>query len=394
MAEIRLAGTKTPLFTLPDLELDEFVPVVQVDPANFKSDQLVTALKGPKVELSPLIDESLRTVEMDILVAIPGKMLVTCKVAKGRKGTLDDDGIISPRIVGKVQGVTVQAMNAGRARYGEAFQFTLDIVGSAERSLQIDLIANDDAQDANSGEFKDVLCGRIEVRTWPDVFSEADANRLIEEMEYIAPFDSAGVPAEYAINYCMHAAERGISKLLENKIDFYSVDRGHKRENGISLENMRAGLRGDNFLRSGFVKTKIEADDFVVNKKILAATKNEMDYRANKYDVVKLPMASPLARELRKSFEDKPGYHVYYVSVSDDYHTLLLVVDTHNSSKRIYAFYDQGGLTSSRGPLVDIETGLERQTSWSFLHFYKKNGFNLDLRCGTMARIWKIQRKF
>ncbi len=45
-------------------------------------------------------------------------MVVTCTVAKGRKGTLDDDGIITPRLVGKVQGVTVEAMNSGKARYG------------------------------------------------------------------------------------------------------------------------------------------------------------------------------------------------------------------------------------------------------------------------------------
>ncbi len=62
MAEIRLAGAKTSLFTLPDLEIDEFVPVVQFDSANSKSDALVTNLKGLKVELYPVIDEPLRTI--------------------------------------------------------------------------------------------------------------------------------------------------------------------------------------------------------------------------------------------------------------------------------------------------------------------------------------------
>lgn len=393
MPEIRLAGLKKALFTLRDLEIDEFVPVVKIDSANFNSDKLAALLKGDKIELAAQIDASMRRVEMDFVVAVPGEMVVTCMVAKGRKASLDDDGIITPRLVGKVPGVTVKALEEGKARYGQPYRFSVKIEGSAERTFQVELFANDDAQDANSGEFKDVFCGRIEVRTWPDVFSKADADRLTEEMEFIAPFNDAGRPAEYAISYCMHAAERGISRLLENKVDFYSVDRTHKRENEIALAGERAGLRGDYFMKSGFVKTKIESDDFIVDMKIVTATKTEADYKANCYYAVSLPPGTILARKLRETFEVKPGFHVYYLSVSDDYHTLVLIINNHDLSRKRYEIYDQDGLTSSHGPLLDLESGLERQTSWSFLHFYKEKGFSPKKICSTKIRLWKIQRK-
>lgn len=392
MPEIRLAGSKTRLFPLPDLEIDEFVPVVKIDSANFNSDKLAALLKGDKVDLSSHIDEPLRTIEMDIVVAVPGEIVVTCTVAKGRKASLDDDGIITPRLVAKVPGVTVKVIEEGKARYGQAYQFIVVIEGNAERTFQVDLFANDDAEDANSGEFKDVLCGRIEVRTWPDVFSKADADRLIEEMNFIGVFAPTHTPGEYAGMYCMKAADRGLSALLGNTKDFYSVDRNHMRLNEIDHGTKGALNRGDDFQRLGFVHSNFESDEYVLNEALVKATVDETTCKENAYLAVTLPIGAAIGNQIRESCRRKSGFHIYYLSVTDDFHTLILVVDNRHDGKKSYKIYDQEGLSSSRGNLVDIETGLERQTSWTFMSSYLARKFNFQLRSKTISRLWKIQR--
>lgn len=393
MPEIRLAGSKSSLFTLPLLELDEFVPVVKVDVANFKSAKKATHFPGPKVELSHYIDEAKRMVEIDIVVATPGKMLVTCMIEKGRGGTLDFDGVVTPKLAGPTRGVSVEALDKGRAAYGNPYQFSVEIVGNSERAFQIDLYANDDPDDIDSGELKDVHCGRIEVRSWPDVFSEFDASRLVSEIHHIKPFADAESPDEYSGNYCLHAADRGLSKLLENTVDFYAVDGMHNKLNRIGFAGKGAKDRGAFFQGKGFVHTAITFSDYHIDHALRKATKSRSDYDANLFSVVTLARGSALSKEIYKTLDGKPGFHVFYISISDDFHTLLLLIDTRRPGAESYAIYDQHGLTSSAGMLAEIEAGFARQTSWTFLNSYMNDGFDPGKYCKVTSRLWKIQRK-
>lgn len=394
MPEIRPTGSNTSLFTWPLLELDEFVPVVKVDPVHFNSARKAAHFQGAKVDLSPIIDQDKRTITMDVIVASPGNMLVTCTVVKARGSTLDDDGVVTPKLAGKAKGVTVQAMDRGKAAYGDPYQFSVEIKGVEDRTFRIDLFANDDVDDTDAGEFKDVHCGRVEVRTWQDVFSEFEANRLVAEINHLKPKVEKDPPdAEYAGNYCMCAAERGLSKLLENTTEFYAVDASDVRLNEVSHSGKSAKNQGEKFKQKGFVKSTIVFKDYVIDHTLRKATTDETTYQANKYSVISLPKGSALDRDIRKTLDGKPGFHVFYISVSDEFHTLLLVIDNRTAGREYYAIYDQHGLTSSHGALADIEAGFARQTSWTFLNYYRNKGFKPDVYCGVTTRLWKIQRK-
>jgi len=102
---------------------------------------------------------------------------------------------------------------------------------------------------------------------------------------------------------------------------------------------------------------------------------------------------SALLQYFTNNIDGKRGYHVFYFSVSDDFHTLLLVIDNSIIGAEKYAIYDQHGMTSSFGPLNQIEAGFARQTSWTFLNFYGNNGFVPNFYGGVTTRIWKIKRK-
>lgn len=79
-----------------------------------------------------------------------------------------------------------------------------------------------------------------------DVFNKIEKSRLVNENKYISQqVESNSRLIEYAGNYCMGAAERGISELLLDYKSFYSVERGtHKRRNGVSFSGKTAFDRG------------------------------------------------------------------------------------------------------------------------------------------------------
>lgn len=393
MPVIRLAGKQDELFAFPALMLDEFVPVVQVDRKNFLSDNVAAILeKKAFLELSDKIEEGKRRVDLITIVAAPGKMTIPFTVEKGVR-TLDDDGCIKPKLNATTKGVVVAPSGRSKASFGKPFEVTVDILGSEKRSFFVELYAEDDADDVNQGELKEVFCGKVGIEVYPDVFSEYECNQLIDEINFIQPFADAGAPSEYASNYCMSAAERGLSKLLGNTTDFYSVDRSHKRLNSISFKGLGANDRGTYFRSLGYVQTSFVFDEYQINHALRKNTKCDADFTANMYKVVTLTAGSELKRQLDESIDGKRGFHIFYVSISDGYHTLLLIIDNRNAGSEVYALYDQHGMTSSHGNFVDIETGFARQTSWTFLDYYTYRGYDPKIYGRVTTRVWKIQRK-
>jgi len=238
-----------------------------------------------------------------------------------------------------------------------------------------------------------------------DVFTEEDTNRLVQEIEYIQPFADAETGPEYDENYCMQAAERGLSELLENTTDFYAVARGtHAQVSGIGFSGLTAIDRGNKMNTLGFVKTSRSFNGYIINQSDRDTINNsanaieaKSNYDSVKYSIISLSAANKTAfyNQFILELKDNYGFHVYYMSITGGFHTLLLVIDYRDPCNAEYKIYDQHGLTSSSGALADVADGFVRQTSWTFAN----TCLNRYLRSSTKhwdsteTKLWKIQRK-
>jgi len=102
-----------------------------------------------------------------------------------------------------------------------------------------------------------------------------------------------------------------------------------------------------------------------------------------------------LQSQIENGIEGRMGFHVYYFTVTNGFHTLLLVINNYDKNNATYIIYDQHGPTSSQGGLSDLAEGIRKQTSWTFantcLNRYeagKSNSWD-----ATNTYLWKIQRK-
>lgn len=241
-----------------------------------------------------------------------------------------------------------------------------------------------------------------------DVFDEAAHKLLIDELTYVAKeVNDVNHSAEYNGNYCMSAAERGLSELLLDITNFYAVERDtHKQKNNVGFAGKTAIDRGKKFESLGFSAASHEFDSYTINHKkkdLIYKAKDEAEalvkYNEVKYDIVELSAASKSA--LDKFFEDdlkgkEIGFHVYYMTVTSGFHTLLLIIDKFTSPcAPTYEIWDQHGKSTSAGALKDIADGIRRQTSWTFanscLNRYKigkTKAFD-----STKTYLWKIRKK-
>ncbi len=242
-----------------------------------------------------------------------------------------------------------------------------------------------------------------------DVFQKAEHTKIISELEYLKDFADDEHPSEYAGNYCMQAAERGLSELLTDTKNFYSVHRDtHKHKNKIGFSGKNAYDRGDLFVKRGFVESvhTFKNSDFKINhtqKDQIYNSKDEAEadknYKDLKYTIVELTAAKKTKLEgfFTGDLKGKEiGYHVYYFTVTSGFHTLLLIINTFDDPcDPTYEIWDQHGKTSSYGKLTDIAEGIRRQTSWTFantcLNRYKKG--STKYWTSVEAKFWKIKSK-
>lgn len=252
---------------------------------------------------------------------------------------------------------------------------------------------------------------KIRCINYKDVFSEVDVKRLINEINYIKPFADAGTAPEYDENYCMQAAERGLSELLQNTIDFYSVDRNtHKHKNRIGFSGLTAVDRGNKIKSNGFVIRNWKFNEYAIDhskRDIINGSKTSNEASTNyadvRYDIVTLAETkkNKLLNNFKQDIANQIGFHVYYFCITGGFHTLLLVIDNSNPCNINYTIYDQHGPTSSKGKFEELGEGLRKQTSWTFAntcmnrlleHLKKKNNKHLKWD-STETVLWKIQRK-
>lgn len=242
-----------------------------------------------------------------------------------------------------------------------------------------------------------------------DVFQKAEHTKIIEELDYIEEFADDHHPSEYSGNYCMQAAERGLSELLVDTKNFYSVHRDtHKQKNNIGFSGKTAYDRGNLFVKRGFVESThvFNHSDFTIDHKqkdqiynSASEDKANENYKDLKYTIIGLTATKKAKLEgfFTADLKGKEiGYHVYYFTVTDGFHTLILIINTFDDPcNPTYQIWDQHGLSSSKGKLTDIADGIRRQTSWTFantcLNRYKSG--KTSQWNSTKAKFWKIKSK-
>lgn len=247
----------------------------------------------------------------------------------------------------------------------------------------------------------------------PDVFDKKHFDLLTDELNYIKrqlKSDQNPNPhREYANNYCMQAAERGISEILDNDTDFYAVERDtHKHKNKIGFSKKNAFDRGKVFSSKGFVDSShvFIQSYFKINHKdkdLIYKSKDKDEagenWRKVRYTIISMSDANKT--KVRKLFEKdltnkELGFHFYYLTVTDAFHTLILVIDTvSDPCNPAYEIWDQHAKSTSHGPFNEIGEGIRRQTSWTFantcLNRYKDG--RTSKWDAINGQVWKIKEK-
>jgi hypothetical protein len=241
-----------------------------------------------------------------------------------------------------------------------------------------------------------------------DVFTERQIAQQTKEFKYIQKLCNTKPPPhkEYAENYCMQAAERGLSELLDDDINFYAVHHiTHRHKNKIGFSGKTAYDRGDSFEKKGFVESIITFDSYSINhkeRKAIVESKNQTqadeNYAKCLYSIISLTddnqkkLHDLILTEITKK---ETGFHVFYFTVTGGFHTLTLIIDNSSPCDPSYQIWDQHGLTSSYGKLDEMAKGIAIQTSWTFanscLNRYKSG--NTKYYDSTLTKLWKIRQK-
>lgn len=252
----------------------------------------------------------------------------------------------------------------------------------------------------------------VEFKKSFDVFTLSEIDRLTDEYTYIAKFNNLDdPPSEYDTNYCMQGADRALGKLLNNSSDFYVVEHGtHKVKNSIDF-NAGTGntyQRATTLNSKGLIKSSYAIDskywnvDYNMRDKINSKYppyKNAQDYaRSIMFDIAWVTKSHGNNFYLwlkKKCDEVEPGYHVYYLSIVDGFHTQVLIVNNADRNNPRYEIWDDHGITSSKGKLDDITNGIDRQTSSMFATsclFRLPKGTSDGWDKQTL-KVWKIKKK-
>jgi len=399
----------------------DYLPIVRVN-SDYAA---VNALVGPlgvkgfsnPVRLSASFDPRERAYQAPaIVVAKSSQALLPLRIDLGFDpiGVQDGDGRLAFRC--SESSVQMQFLDeadptdvaSGTSRYnlqktGIGDEFTLALTHRLARGTRftITITASDDKGLFEQHSSKQVVCGVLHLQVLArDVFFAADAQLAQDEMGYLSKFIHRipmrqREPAEYQCNYCMQGTERSLGEMLRNRTDFYSVDRNHKRRSHINMSGLTGADRAQVFNRLGYLKPAFLFDGYSINFKNLYSMVGDPEggYEANSLNVIGLKNTQPLVDYFKATALPYQGWHVYYVTLSDNYHTLLLFIDNTNPKDPQYAFWDDDeGKTPSAGPFAELAEGFRHQTSWLFASNFRSMGHREGHYPKHISRIWKVQR--
>jgi len=237
--------------------------------------------------------------------------------------------------------------------------------GKKPTKFEINIIAIDDKDKAQ--DKKEVTAGKVSVYIHPDVVHEEDNKRIVSEANRVVEL---GIGA-----YCIQATDRYMGKGLKDKKNFLTVGSDNKKINTVSFGGLTGIDRGRALQRKGFTSESMYYR-FPTKSSVMSRITNVgSTYQNNKYDAVGTPSnKNAILNRFKSGIRNKPGYHLYYVTIADGTHVLTFIVNNSNCCSPSYIAYDQNGLTdTARGKLDDIVDGIRKQISWVVAQVWMEN---------------------
>lgn len=410
-----------------DVDRYDFLPIVKIsNPENAKN-AIVSVKEGKnhtktKIDLGSDYDKDKREyLVADIVITQNSTTKIPLMIKRGYDpwGLQDEDGELS--FVTSNSGAKLKFIDNEDADYKDSAKkydlknaangdvFMMEIAPTKlprGTAFTITVYASDNNDWTGNKSSRKGICGKFNFKVVEkDVFMEEEVTKLISELKYIQDFANQELPPEYDENYCMQAAERGLSELLNNTVDFYSVYRGtHQHKNNISFSGKTAYDRGNFFDKKGYVEKIYVFNKYSIDhtkRKLITEAESEQEaiknYKKVMYDIIELSSLNitKLVSLFEKDLIKKIGFHVYYFAATNGFHTLLLIINNNEPTNPEYEIWDQHGISSSSGSLSNIAEGIRKQTSWTFANtcLNRYISGNTEFYDSTETKLWKIRRK-
>lgn len=255
--------------------------------------------------------------------------------------------------------------------------------------FKIEIYAQDDTDDMIVSK-KRVKCGELNVKVIEKgTFMTDEAQRGVSEISYIASETSpAPTSGEYSVSYCMQAADRFLGKVVLDENIFYTYDDiDDKRIYVPSFDTAKARIATLKKLGYMYLIAEFKGETIYKIKDL-----NEKDrFGNNPTKSLSNISQTVLYQYINPQVCDKMGYHIYYLSLVDSLHTMILYIDASNLCDIKYEMHDQHGKSSSFGKLIEIDEGFRKQSEWLFR--WTKANPKLGYWAALNIVIAKFQRK-
>ncbi|MFC5045771.1 hypothetical protein ACFSTE_19640 [Aquimarina hainanensis] len=344
-------------YTFPPIEIDEFLPIVEIIPEKIKdSSKNIFEINGDELSdtkeeatLSEYLDSNKRTIIVQQLLTNKKKLKLSFKVRKGISYTSvfeqDDDGYIEPKLSIEDTDIKITSSTQLKKKYGDQFEIEITHTAKESKEYYIDFYANDNEDDFNVGEYKNVYCGRMKIvykvaNQWQ--FSKEKIEKIKKyAIANNAKYNSRGDANRY--HHCTDTHKYIIYELLDHPSD---LDLG-KDQNHLPSANR---VTPNDFKKAG------EATTDGVRNTLIAKTYAESPKTFTVIDInnneVLLSNGQPGNTDTElKSFKESPveyiktkcpdnGYYVFIGAYNADYHSFTIVVNKENDNFS-FIFIDQ-----------------------------------------------------
>jgi hypothetical protein len=262
------------------------------------------------------------------------------------------------------------------SEYGDDFVLEIEPTKLARGTkFSITVFASDDDDSIISDKKNSTrkgICGKFNFTViQSDVFTNEEIQIGLKELSIISEKHKKRPKiGEYSVNYCIQAADRFLGAIVKNQKLFYAYDDvNEKKINAPNLSN--AIMRAQKIKDLGYGKSLKNFAGKVFTLKEIDKTD---EYENNPTRKIFLKNNDEINEYFDNEISNKLGFHIFYLSIVEAFHTLILIIDNSEPCQASYQILDEDGLTSSQGNLKEIGVGLTQQSQWVYI--WAKPKFN------------------
>jgi len=391
-----------------DVDRYDFLPIVKVNNSEDAKNAIISVkenetYKKDKIDLGADYDKDKRDyLVADIIITQNSVARIPLMVKRGFDpwGLQDDDGVLTFECSNssvKLKFIdredtdykdNAKEYNLNKAANGDVF--VMEITPSSLKrgtKFTITVYASDNDDWTRNKSIRRGICGKFNLKVVEqDVFMEDEYKKGLNEILLIAEkYNKRPISGEYSVNYCIQAADRFLGKVVDNNKNFYAYDdKTNTLTNVPSLEN--AIKRAIKIKELGYGKVYKE---FLGNIFSIKEESKKDEYGNNPTRTLILKPQSGVKQFVQDQIGKNIGYHIFYLSIVEAFHTLILIIDNTEPSDTRYEIYDEQGLSSSKGIFDNIESGLTAQSQWVYRWVKPRYGYWAKLNISLL----KFQRK-